>query len=210
MNNAMSENPLLQPSGYPYGAPAFDRIRLEHYEPAVGELIAQARKRVDEIARDPQPASFGNTVEALEFAGRDLESAVSLFFNLNSADTSPQMQELAQTLSEQLTRYSSDVMLNEALFERVKSVYEGRDALALTPEQSRLLEQTYKGFVRSGANLPEADKNRFREIATELSSLSLLFEQRVLAATNDFTLRIEREEELDGLPAFVREASGEL
>lgn len=199
-------NPLLVASENPYGAPAFDKIKNEHYKPAFEAAITEGRAQIDSIVSNTEDPTFANTIEALEYSGRTLSNIGSIFFNLNEAATDSTMQALALEISPLLTEYSNDIMLNEKLFFRIKSVYDFRDSLGLTAEQSRLLEETYKGFVRNGANLTEEEKNKFREINKELSQLGLQFGQNVLAATNKFFIHIQDSAELAGLPAFVKEA----
>jgi len=199
-------NPLLVASENPYGAPAFDKIKNEHYKPAFEAAIAEGRAQIDSIVANSEAPTFANTIEALEYSGRTLSNIGSIFFNLNEAATDSTMQALALEISPLLTEYSNDIMLNEKLFARIKTVYEAKDSLGLNAEQMRLLEETYKGFVRNGANLSEEDKTKFREVNKELSQLGLQFGQNVLAATNKFFIQIKDSAELAGLPAFVKEA----
>lgn len=202
----MADNPLLTPSQNPYGAPAFDKIKNEHFKPAFETAIAEARAQVDSIVNNPEPPTFENSVEALEFSGRKLANIGSIFFALNESNTDSVMQRIALEVSPVLTEYSNDIMLNEKLFGKIKAVYDAKDSLKLDAEQMRLLEETYKGFTRNGANLSAKDKAKFREINTELSRLGLKFSQNVLAATNKFVLHITDSSQLKGLPQFVVEA----
>ena len=172
----MMENPLLTPSPLPFEAPRFDAFRRGDYLPAFREAIARAEAEVDAIVADPEPPSFANTIEALEFAGTALEDVSGIFFNLLEAES------------------------NEALFARVKAVYDGRDALSLEPDQKKLLEETYKGFTRSGALLCAEDKKTYGKLEEELSLLELKYAKNVLDATNAFTLEVGDEAELEGLP----------
>lgn len=202
------QNILLQEVwNTPYGVPPFGEIKLEDYLPAVKELIAQGKERVNQIAGNPEAPTFQNTIEALEFAGLKFNRAMRVFFNLNSAETNDSMQALAMELSPMLTEYNNDISLNEKLFQRVKQVYETQDRSQLTTEQKTLLENSYKGFVLSGANLSPEQKEEFRKITEELSTLGLRFEQNLLAATNAFKLYITDEADLSGLPESVREAA---
>jgi peptidyl-dipeptidase Dcp len=201
----MTENPLLKPSGNLWEAPAFDKIKNEHYKPAFEAAIAEGKAQIDSIVNNPEKPTFENTVEALEYSGRTLANISSLFFNLNEACTDSVMQQTALEISPVLSEYSNDIMLNEKLFERIKTVYEQKDSLKLNEEQMRLLEETYKGFARNGANLPKEKRDRFREINNELSKLSLQFGQNVLAATNKFYLHLTDSTLLKGLPGYVVE-----
>ncbi|MBP1670608.1 MAG: Peptidyl-dipeptidase dcp [Bacteroidetes bacterium] len=205
-NSKMTEvNPLLEASNNPFGAPAFDKIKNEHYKPAFEAAIAQGKAQIDSIVNNTEAPTFANTVEALEYSGRTLTNISSVFFNLNEAATDSVMQSIALEVSPMLTDYSNDIMLNEKLFARIKSVYDSKDSLKLNPEQARLLEETYKGFVRNGSNLAGEDKAKFKEINKELSQLGLQFGQNVLAATNKFFLTITDSSQLKGLPDYVKE-----
>lgn len=207
---ASTENPLLSDWQTPYGVPPFEQIRLEHYRPAVETLIADGRQRIDELANNPDSATFENTIVALEFAQQPLERVLNVFYNLNSAETNDSMQALAMELSPMLTEFSNDIMLNEPLFQRVKTVYEeakAADFAGLTPEQHTLLTETYEGFVRSGANLSPEQKEEYRRVTSELAQLSLRFEQNVLAATNAYQMHLTDTADLAGLPESVRESA---
>lgn len=204
-SNSMNENPLLTDSPNSFGAPAFDKIRNEHYKPAFEQALSQARKEVEAITSSPEPATFANSVEALEYSGRKLSNIAAIFFALNESNTDSLMQQIALELSPMLTEYSNDIILNEKLFGRIKKVYDQKDSLNLNPEQSRLLELTYRNFSRNGANLTQKEKEEFRRINNELSQLGLKFGQNVLAATNKFFLHITDSADLGGLPGFVIE-----
>ena len=205
-NSKMTEvNPLLEASNNPFGAPAFDKIKNEQYKPAFEAAIAQGKAQIDSIVNNTEAPTFANTVEALEYSGRTLTNISSIFFNLNEAATDSVMQSIALEVSPMLTDYSNDIMLNEKLFARIKSVYDSKDSLKLNPEQARLLEETYKGFVRNGSNLAGENKAKFKEINKELSQLGLQFGQNVLAATNKFFLTITDSSQLKGLPDYVKE-----
>ena len=201
------DNPLLSPSTLPFGAPRFDLIREEHYLPAFRTAIATAKAEVDAIAGNPVPPSFANTVEALEFAGTDLERVSGIFFNLLEAESDDKMQQIAEEVSPLLTEYEMYVSLNETLFARVRAVYESRDTLDLAPDQRKLLEESYKGFVRSGALLDAEGKKAYAALEEELSLLELRYGKNVLDATNAFCLEITDEAELEGLPQYVRDAA---
>ncbi len=204
-------NPLSSPAWEtPHGVPPFAEIRLEHYRPAIEQLVGESRKNIETIATAEDSATFENTIVALEFAQQPLERVLNVFYNLNSAETSDAMQELAVELAPMLSEFGNDVMLNERLFDRVRTVYEAAEAegfRGLTPEQRTLLTDTYRGFVRSGALLDSAKKAEYRAITGELAQLTLRFEQNVLAATNDFRLHIVDTAELAGLPETVRDAA---
>jgi len=198
-------NPLLEPFQFP----PFDRIRNDHFEPAILQAIEQAREEFERIRSNPEPPTFENTLEALEFSGRQLERVQSVFFNLNAAETSPEMQEIAQKVSPELTRFYNDVTLDQRLFERVKAVHENPPA-DLDAEQQRLLDQRYKSFRRNGALLDEEGKEELRRIDTRLSQLSLTFGEHVLAESNAYRLQVTESERLSGLPDALLEAAAEL
>ena len=198
-------NPLLAESPLPFGAPVFDRIEEADYLPAFKEAIDRAKADIDAIVSNPEAPTFANTIEALEDAGADLDRTSNIFFNLTEACTSDTMDSIAEEVSPLLTQHSMSILFNEALFARVKAVWEQRASLKLDTEQAKLLEETWKSFARHGANLPPEGKKRFAEISEELSLSTLKFGQNVLAATNAFTLHLTDESELDGLPGFVRD-----
>ena len=203
----MNENPLLAPSGNPFGAPAFDRIENSHYVPAFEAALAEAKSEVDAIIENEAEPDFENTVLALELCGKKLAAVEEIFFNLNEACTDAEMQQIAEDMAPKLTEFSMYVTLNEVLFTRIKAVYEKRDSLGLNKEDMRLLTETYKSYARNGANLSKEDKLVFGKISEELSVASLKFGKNVLGATNAFTLNLTDEEELAGLPDFVKEAA---
>lgn len=207
MQTTTEINPLLEAWSGPHATPAFDRFRNEDYMPAFQQTLKEARAEVEAIVTNPDEPTFANTIEALEFSGRRLDDLCNLFFNLNEACTDDEMQRIALEVSPLLTAFSNDVSLNPALFDRVRKVYEKRADLTLTTEQNRLLEKSYKGFVRGGAALADADKERFRELTTELGQLSLQFNQHVLAATNAFTLHLTDSAQVSELPESVREGA---
>ena len=198
-------NPLLAESPLPFGAPVFDRIEEADYLPAFKEAIDRAKADIDAIVSNPEAPTFANTIEALEDAGADLDRTSNIFFNLTEACTSDTMDSIAEEVSPLLTQHSMSILFNEALFARVKAVWEQRTILKLDTEQAKLLEETWKSFARHGANLPPEGKKRFAEISEELSLSTLKFGQNVLAATNAFTLHLTDESELEGLPGFVRD-----
>ena len=198
------ENPLLTESKAPFGAPEFDKIKTEHYLPAFEEGIKEGKAEIDAIVANPDEPTFENTIEAMEHAGSKLNKVGGIFFNLMEAHTSDEMQVIAEQVSPMLTEYSMYVSLNEPLFKRVKAVYEKRNELGLDKDQMILLEDSYKGFVRGGANLSEEDKSVYSKWAEELSLATLQFSKNVLAATNAYTLHITDSTDLAGLPEYAR------
>lgn len=202
-------NPLLTPFPLPFGAPRFDAIRAEHWLPAFRAAIAAGKAEVDRIAGNPEPPTFRNTVEALEFAGDALETVSGLFFNLLEAESDDRMQQTAEKVSPLLTGYELYISLNAKLFARIKAVYDARASLDLAADQRKLLEDSYKDFVRSGALLSEADKKTYGELEEELSLLELKFGKNVLDATNAFTLHLTDAADLEGLPQYVRDAAAQ-
>ncbi|MEM8508187.1 MAG: M3 family metallopeptidase [Bacteroidota bacterium] len=198
-------NPLLKTFDH---AP-FSEIKNEHFEPAILESIALAHKEIDAIAQNTAPATFENTVAALDFAGYQLDRVTSIFFNLNAAETNPEIQRIAQEVSPVLSEFKNDIILNAKLFERVRTVYDQRDVLNLTVEEQTLLEKKYKGFSRNGANLLAAEKKRLREIDAQLAQLTLKFGENVLAETNTYELHLTQEPDLEGIPAGIKEAAAQ-
>ncbi len=198
-------NPLLAEWQTPHATPPFSQIRLEHYEPAVDAAIACSRAELDAIVNNPEKPTFGNTILALERQGALLGRITGIFYNLLEADSSDEMQQIALRMQPKLTELNNDISLDPALFARVKAVYE-HPGLGLTKAEKKLLEDTYRGFARSGAALSEADKELYRTYSNELSSLTLRFGQNALAATNAFTLNITDPKRVAELPEFVREA----
>lgn len=199
-------NPLLSP----FDTAPFSQIENEHFMPAFTQAMADARAEIDAITENKEAPTFTNTIEALDFAGEQLDRISSVFFNLNSAETNEEIQKIAQEVSPLLSEFGNDITLNEALFKRVKAVYEQKDNLDLTVEQQTLLDKRYKGFSRNGANLAEDKKTRLREIDAELSKLKLKFGENVLAETNKFKMHLTNEEDLDGLPEGEKEAAAQL
>ena len=197
------DNPLLQP----FDLAPFSKINNEHYLPGIKALIDITKKEIALITKNQEPPSFKNTVEALENTGKALDRATSIFFNLNSAETNDQIQQIAQEVSPLLSNFSNDLLLNQDLFKRVKTVYNHKQTLTLNTEQQMLLEKQYKGFARNGANLSEQKKKQLRDIDTQLSKLGLRFGENVLAQTNNFELLLDKEQDLKGLPEGAKEAA---
>jgi peptidyl-dipeptidase Dcp len=190
-----------------YETAPFSQIKMEDYKPAFEENIKNAKAEIDTIINNPDSPTFENTLEALDFAGYPLDRLSSIFFNLNSAETTDEMQKIAQEVSPLLTEFGNDITLNEDLFKRIKAVYDAKDRLNLTTEQHTLLDKKYKGFVRNGALLNEEQKKKLREIDTQLAKLKLTFGENVLAETNNYHLQITNEADLKGLPEGVVEAA---
>lgn len=203
-------NPLLKPFETPFQTAPFSEIKEEHYIPAITEAIAVAKAEVDAILENEETPNFKNTIEALEAGGTLVGTIAEIFFNLNSAETNDEIQEIAHTLSPMLSEYGNDIMLNENLFQRIKQVYDAKASENLNTEQERLLEKTYTGFTRNGALLGEEDKEKLREIDKTLAGLSLQFGENVLEETNTFELVIDNEADLEGLPESTREAAAEI
>jgi peptidyl-dipeptidase Dcp len=200
-------NPLLHPFNTPFETAPFDKIKNEHFLPAIQEAISQAKQEIADITSSAHTPDFANTIEALEKGGKLVNIISSIFFNLNSAETNEEIQRIAREISPLLTAYSNDFLLDEALFKRVKAVYKKKDTLHLSKEELMLLNKTYKSFVRNGANLDEAGKARLREIDTELSQLSLIFGEHLLHETNAFQMEVTDKNNLKGLPDSVVEAA---
>lgn len=202
-----SDNILLDDFKTPHNVVPFDKISIDDYMPAVDSAIKMAELEVDKIIENSEEPDFTNTIEALDRSGERLNRVSSVFFNLVSANTSDTMQQLAQQISPMLTVFQNDVFLNEKLFDKVRAVYQEKDQYSLNPEQQMLLDKTYQAFIRRGANLNEEDKKKFREITTELSKLTLTFNDNVLNETNAFQLHITDKKDLAGLPEDLIEAA---
>ncbi|OEY72894.1 M3 family metallopeptidase [Salegentibacter salarius] len=199
-------NPLLQEFDH---AP-FSKIENKHFKPAIIKAIEMAREEINAIASNADEATFPNTIETLEFSGEKLDRVTSIFFNLNSAETNEEIQQIAQEVSPLLSEFRNDIILNKALFEKVKSVYNKKDQLDLNTEQKTLLDRKYKAFSRNGANLPIEKQNELRDIDKKLSKLSLDFGQNVLAETNKFELHLTDENDLKGLPESFKEEAAQV
>ena len=204
-----NKNPFYSEYNTPHQTVPFDKIKLEHYEPAIMEGIKQHTAEVEAIIANPELPTFENTIVALEYAGDLLDRVVTVFFTLNSAETSDEMQALAQKLSPILTEHSNNISLDERLFARVKAVYETTDMNTFTPEQQRLLQKSYDSFARNGANLNEEGKAKYRELTTALSKATLEFGQNMLKATNAYTLNITDSTRLEGMPESALEAAAQ-
>lgn len=199
------KNPLLEK----FNTAPFSAIKNEHFLPAIIQLIADTKAETDTIVNNTEAPTFANTVEALENTGLQLDRATSIFFNLNSAETSEEIQKIAQEVSPLLTEFSNDLLLNEQLFNKVKMVYENRTNFDLNGEQKMLLDKQYKSFSRNGANLSEDKKKALRKLDTDLSKLKLTFGENVLAETNAYQLHLTNEASLAGLPNGAKEAAAQ-
>ena len=202
-------NPLLTTSTLPYGAPQFDKIENQHYIPAFKQSIEEAKAEVDAIINNTEDPTFENTIEALEYAGSTLNRISHIFYNLLEANTNDEMQNIAEEITPLTTEFSMYVSLNESLFQRVKQIYDNQKIMKLDAEETRLLEKTYEGFARNGANLSPENKEIYSKYIEEQSLLSLQFGKNVLAATNAFTLNLTDENDLTGLPDYVKEQAAD-
>lgn len=204
-------NPLLEQPNTPFGVPAFDKVKIEHYLPAFEEAIRQNKAEIDAIVNNEDAATFENTIVALDRSGLLLDRVTGVFFNVLEADGNDEMNAIAEQVSPLLSELSDGIILNDALFQRVKAVYDEREQLGLNAEQMRLVTQTYKAFADNGANLPEDKKERLKEINQELSLLSLKFGNNVVAETNSDDVKrfITDEALLAGLPESAKAAAAE-
>ena len=198
---------LLKKFNTKFETAPFSQIKVDDYKPAFEENIKNAKAEIDAIVNNPETPTFKNTLEALDFAGNPLDRLSSIFFNLNSAETSDEMQKIAQEVSPLLTEFSNDITLNEDLFKRIKAIHNQKESLNLTTEQQTLVDKKYKGFVRNGALLNDEQKSKLREIDTQLAKLKLTYGENVLAETNNYQLHITNESDLKGLPEGVIEAA---
>lgn len=204
------DNPFLRPYDTPFEVPPFEQIEISHYLPAVEEGIKQHQREIETITSNSEAPTFENTILAFDESGDLLERVTTVFFNLNSASTSEEMQVLAREISPKVTEHSDNIMLNKDLFQRVKTVYDQRESLNLDAEQMRVLEKYYKDFERSGANLSDEDQTKLRALNQELSNLRLQFGENLLAETNkNFQLVVDNEADLAGLPEGVIAAAAD-
>lgn len=204
--NAQS-NPFFSEYDTPHGTPPFDKIKTEHYVPAFEKGIEEHQKEIDQIVANTEPATFINTIEAMEYSGKLLDKVGSVFFNLLSSESNDAMMEISQELSPKLSEHSNNINLNEKLFQRVKTVYDNRLTSDLTPEQIRLTEKVYQGFENSGANLSAQDKETYRKLSMELSKRTLEFGQNNLKETNLYSMLLTDEGDLAGLPESILDAA---
>ena len=198
-----SDNPLLNEFDTPFGVPPFEQIKPEHYKPAYLKAFEEQKAVIRKIVTSKEEATFENTIKELEYSGTLLTKVSRIFGALNSAHTNDSLQAINMEMAPLLSKHRDDINLNDTLFLRVKSVYENMDKFNLTDEEKKILDDTYKGFVRSGAELSPADKDKLRKINEEMSLLTVKFGQNLLAETNNFTLLIDKEEDLAGLPEGI-------
>lgn len=208
--SALKDNPFMQEWNTPYGVPPFDKIKTEHYLPAFEEGMRQQNEIIDNIVNNSEEPTFGNTIIPLEYSDELLNKVSSVFFNLLECCNSDEMEALSDTIMPLYTKHSDDIMLNDKLFQRVKAVYKNKEKENLNPEQLRLLEETYKGFVRGGANVPVEKQARFREINTKLATLTQKFGSNVLKANNGYQLVVDDKDKLAGLTEQQLQNAAEL
>ena len=210
-NTAHSVNPFFADYETPFQIPPFEEIKMEHYKPGFEQGMKEHLDEINNITANTEAATFENTFVALERTGKTLDKVSDVFFNLLSSNTNDQMDSLAQEMSPKLSAHSDSILLNKDLFHRVKSVYEKRKSLNLNPEQTRLIEETHKYFVRAGVQLDENSMERLTAINQELSSLSVQFDQNLLKETNEgFILVIDDKNQLHGLPKDVVDQASAL
>ena len=200
-------NPLLEEFNTPHQTAHFKEIKNEHFIPAFQENIKQGETEIEAIVNNQAAPTFENTIAALDRSGKLLNRTAGIFFNLMSSETNDELQKIAQEVSPVLTKFQNDISLNPVLFEKVKNVYNQKENLSLNAEQQTLLENTYSNFIRQGANLSDEQKNRFREISSELSKLSLTFNENVLKETNSYQIHITDKGKLTGMPEGALEAA---
>ena len=209
MNMIQAQNPFLQPYDTPHGTVPFDKIKNEHFEPAIREGIKQHDAEIEAIINNPATPNFVNTIEAYEKSGDLLSRTSTVFGNLMSAETNDELQALAKVLMPLMSEHSNNIGLNEKLFARIKAVYDNKEKENLTAEQLKLLDNIYNGFVRNGANLSDADKARYRALSQERSMLTLQYSENNLKETNAYQLVVTDKAKLSGLPESAIEAAAE-
>jgi len=198
-----SDNPLLNEFDTPFGVPPFDLIKASHYKPAYLKAFEEQKTEIQAIINNPKEPDFNNTIKMLAYSGELLSKVSRVFGALNSAHTNDSLQAINREIAPIASSHRDDINLNDTLFRRVKSVYDNREKFKLTDEEKKLLEDTYKDFVRSGAALSPGDKEKLRSINEELSRLQVQFGQNLLAETNGFKLVLDKKEDLAGLPEGV-------
>lgn len=201
--DAPTTNPFFTEYTTPFKTPPFNLIKFEHYMPAFRKGMEEQKKEIDAIVNNPQAPTFQNTFEALARSGGLLDKVNAVFNSLRGAHTTDELQKIANEVTPLLSKHRDDINLNEKLFQRVKAVYEQRKKMRLNAEEAKLLEETYKDFVRGGANLIGDKRERFRKINEEISMLRLKFEDNVLKETNSFKLVIDNKEDLAGLSQTI-------
>ncbi len=205
-----SDNPLLSEFTTKFGVPPFDLIKTKHYKPAFEQGFKEQNEAIKAIVDNPEEASFENVIVALDNSAETLNRVSRIFSGLTSADTNDELQAIKAELLPIRSEHQASIYLNDALFKKVDEVYEKRDQLNLSTEQSRLLDNTYNAFIRSGAKLNDSDKERFKAINKELSSLTFNFEKNLLNEDNSFQLFIDKEEDLAGLSeSYIENAAAE-
>ena len=197
---AKGGNPFFTKYSTPYGIPPFEQIKAEHYKPAFIKGMEEQKKEIDAIVKNKRQADFENTIAALDRSGQLLNKVSSVFYGLNSANTNAELQAINREISPLMSAHSDDITMNAALFKRVKYVYDHQSTMNLDKEQKKLLEETYKDFVRSGANLDPEKQEQLRKLNAEISMLQITFGQNMLAETNAYKLVIDKKEDLSGLP----------
>jgi len=205
--NNVDQNPLLQTWDTPFGVPPFDLIKYEHYEPAFEFAMKEQKENIDKIINNEEEPNFVNTIEALEFSGLLLSKVGGVFYNMLSSNTNDSLQAIAQRISPSMSKHGDEISMNPELFKRVEEVYLNKDKFNLDKEQLKVLELTYKSFVKGGAKLNDVDKKRLMEINERLSLLSLQYGDNLLAETNNYKLIISDKKDLAGLPDAVIEAA---
>lgn len=205
----MSSNPFFQDWKTPFGVPPFEQIKPEHFKPAFERAIAQHKAEIAAIVADTSTPTFANTIDAMEKAGASLDRVSKVFYNLTSSHTNDQLQAIQREMAPVLAAHGSEIDLNPVLFKRVDALYQKREQLTLTPEQKRVLERYHLSFVRAGAQLDEAAKTRMAAITQRLAVLSTQFSQNVLQDEKDYTLVLDKPEDLAGLPDFLLAASAQ-
>jgi peptidyl-dipeptidase Dcp len=209
MKAIFASNPFLSTYKTPFGVPPFHLIKNEHYKPAILEGISKHRKEVDAIVNNKSQPTFENTIVALENAGELLNNVNTVFNNINSANTNDEIQQIANEVAPKISAHNDNIYLNAILFARVKTVWNQKNELKISTEDQKLLEKTYKRFVRSGANLDDKDKEKLRAINSDLSVLTLKFGQNILAETNNYEYVVNKKEQLAGLPEELVTAAAE-
>ena len=202
-------NPFFTEFQTEYGVPSFDKIKLEHYEPAFLKGIEEQNANIDAIVNNSETPTFENVIVALDNSAPILDRVSAIFYNMTDAEKTPGLNELSIKIAPTLSEHSDNISLNQELFKKVNAVYQQKESLKLTTEQERLLEETYKDFVRSGANLSSEKQARLREINKQLSTLGLTFSDNILNENNAFKLYIDKEEDLAGLPEWFRQSAAE-
>jgi peptidyl-dipeptidase Dcp len=202
MNKAFNgaASPLINPPELAHGTPAFKSIKIEHIEPAMDWAFNEARKRISAIKSNANEASFENTIEALEFSEEELGRVLRVFSTLSNSKSSDEMRDLEEKIWPKVTEFGNEVLLDDKLFERVKSVYDNKDKLSLSQEQETLLKNTYRAFEKNGALLSQADKIRLKDISSRLSSQTTLFSKNTVKFAEAFKKIITSESDLEGLP----------